>query len=104
MKRVYSSQNSMMAGLVKGLLENEGIGCLMKNQILSSGIGELPVNECWPEVWITDDNDYSRATELIEHTLSVADKSFPSWKCRCGEVVEGQFSACWHCGQEKPSA
>jgi hypothetical protein len=25
------------------------------------------------------------------------------WKCQCGEILEGQFSACWHCGAERTS-
>lgn len=103
MKRVYSSQNTLMAGLIKGLLENGGIDCLIKNQILSSGIGELPLNECWPEVWITDDEDFSRATEIVEHALSEPEDTLPSWHCKCGETIEGQFELCWQCGRERPA-
>jgi hypothetical protein len=102
MKRVYSSQNTMMAGLIKGLLENNGIDCLMKNQILSSGIGELPLNECWPEVWISDDDDFDRAMELVEHALSSPENPPSSWRCKCGEEIEGQFELCWHCGNPRP--
>lgn len=92
-----------MAGLVKGLLENDGIDCLMKNQILSSGIGELPLNDCWPEVWIIDNDDYDKAADLVNDFLTTDGQRGTSWKCRCGEMIEGQFDACWKCGRERPA-
>ena len=93
----------MMVGLVKGILENDGIDCLLKNQILSSGIGELPLNECWPEVWITNDGDYDKATEIVNNFLAADSGEEKSWRCRCGEQLEGQFDICWRCGRERSS-
>jgi hypothetical protein len=29
----------------------------------------------------------------------------PPWQCPdCGEALEGQFSACWHCGALRPES
>ena len=103
MRRVYSSQNTMMVGLVKGILDNGGIDCLLKNQILSSGMGELPLNECWPEVWVTHDGDYDKATQIINEFLAGDGRKEISWHCSCGELLEGQFEICWRCGQARPS-
>lgn len=92
-----------MAGHVKSLLEEDGIHCLIKNEALSGAIGEIPPIECWPEVWITDDDDYDRAKAIIENLLEDAQTIKLPWLCECGEEIEGQFYACWHCGREKPA-
>lgn len=99
MKKVYSSDNIIMAGHVHSLLEANDIDCHLRNMSLSSGIGELPINECWPEVWVNDEADYSVAKELIKTILEKAEQK-ESWKCNCGELIEGQFDMCWSCGEE----
>lgn len=102
MRKVYSADNSLLAGHVKSLLEQAGIECLLKNQILSGAMGELPLNECWPEVWVCDDRDYGAALEVIESALAPGTASGEPWRCACGETIENQFTACWHCGGERP--
>ena len=91
----------MMAIRVQSLLEPEGIDSLIRNQNLSGAMGELPVNECWPEVWIMDDDDYSRAMNIISSCLAETDTNSEPWSCVCGENIEGQFTACWKCGAER---
>lgn len=98
MKRVYSGANGMLAGFVQGVLEDHGIGSLVKNEYLGGGAGELPPTECWPEVWIADDADLPRAKALIEELLAPSSPA-PAWTCpECGERMEGQFDRCWLCG------
>lgn len=101
MQRVYTSDNLMLAGLVKSHLEENDIPCLLKNESLAGGIGELPPIECWPEVWICDDNDMIRAERIINKMQSEFNVQTEDWQCACGEKIEGQFSACWNCGKEK---
>ena len=102
MIKVYSSENSMEVGLVRGLLEQDGIPCLVKNQNLAGALGEIPPQECWPEIWITDDRDLALARKVVKAALSpVTDVSVP-WHCQCGEEIEGQFTACWNCNEERP--
>ncbi len=90
-----------MAGHIHSLLEASGIDSYLKNINLTGGIGELPINECWPEVWVINDSDYDAANEIIEATLAQA-KIDQNWDCQCGESIEGQFAVCWACGYEKP--
>lgn len=104
MRRVYSSDNSMLAGHIRALLQQAGIECIMRNQHLWGGIGELPPIECWPEVWITDDSDYELAAALISEALNSEQRHDPPWQCPCGEEIEGQFTACWKCGAERMEA
>ena len=98
MKKVYTSDNIILAGHIHSLLEAYDINCHMRNMNLSGGIGELPINECWPEVWVNDHEDYAVAEELIAASLSKIENK-QSWQCTCGEQIEGQFDACWSCGK-----
>jgi hypothetical protein len=104
MKRVYTSQLSLMVGHLKNVLESEGIPCVMRNEYLGGGAGELPPTECWPELWVEDDVDYEKARRIVGETLKASETPGDPWACpRCGEHLEGQFDACWHCGAERPS-
>jgi hypothetical protein len=40
---------------LKNVLASFGIRLLDRNFDLSSGAGELPPIECWPELWVVDD-------------------------------------------------
>lgn len=103
MQKVYTCDNLMYAGLVKSRLEENGIACLMKNESLTGGIGELPPIECWPEVWITDDDDRAMAERIVQSMTGENGGETTPWQCECGEHIEGQFTGCWHCGRERPS-
>ena len=100
MKKVYVADNLVDAGLIKGLLENQGVECLVKNQSLAGALGELPPLECWPEIWVADESDYARAEEIISAIQAPLETS-SAWLCDCGELIEGQFSSCWNCKQER---
>ncbi len=102
MKRVYSSQLSLMVGHMKNILESHGISCVIRNEFLAGGSGELPPTECWPELWVERDIDYERAQGIIEETLRDEGQSSEPWICPgCGERLEGQFGVCWRCGTER---
>ena len=94
MKRVYSSFNLAAAHHVRNVLEAQGIRAVVKNEVLSSAMGELPPAECQPEVWILDGADLWRAQQV----LSAPSSPGKAWACGCGETSEGQFTQCWRCG------
>ena len=100
MKKVYSADSLPMAGYVQSMLESYDIECILKNQNLSGAMGELPPIECWPEVWVINDFDYKQAMQIVNSAFhSVTNPG--NWLCKCGETIEGQFSACWSCGAER---
>jgi DNA-directed RNA polymerase subunit RPC12/RpoP len=103
MKKVYSSDSFFLIGHLRELLEHHHITCIAKNEFLLGGAGELPPTECWPELWITEDFQYEKARELVEGFLASSPEAGSEWRCpACGEGIEGQFSACWRCGAERP--
>jgi len=72
---------------------------VIKNTYLAGAVGELPPIECWPELWVVDDAEYSAAENVLEKALAPLGSVNRLWKCtKCGEEVEGQFTECWNCG------
>ncbi|MFN2644512.1 MAG: DUF2007 domain-containing protein [Burkholderiales bacterium] len=94
MKRVFSSWNLTVVHHFRNVLEAEGIGAVVKNQYLSSAMGDLPPAECQGELWVLNDADAPRAERL----LLGAPASASDWRCACGERLDGQFTQCWRCG------
>jgi hypothetical protein len=105
MKRVFTA-NTMTADqeIVKDLLERAKIPCSIRNEHLSMALGELAPSECSPEVWILNDEDYPQAKEIVDAWRNTKVEIRDPWVCHCGEIIEGQFTSCWNCGQERPTA
>jgi Putative prokaryotic signal transducing protein len=94
MKRVFSSHNAVLVHHSRNLLEAEGIETEVRNQMLSSAMGELPPAECQAEVWVLHDRDADRATEILHRPPPAG----PDWTCAaCGETSGPQFTQCWNC-------
>lgn len=99
MKRLASSESLAYLGHLKNVLEQAGIVCLIKNEQLSGGLGEIPFLECLPELWVVRDEQLAEAESLLGD-LERATARAPDWRCAaCGELNEGQFAACWRCGR-----
>lgn len=89
---------------LKNLLEAEGIRCWIRNELLVRLAGEIPFTDCSLELHLVREDDRPRAEEAL-----LAWRRPPSigsaWICpRCGEQLEGQFSACWQCGASRGAA
>lgn len=98
MKRLYVSSDALLVGHLKAVLEQHRIACLVKNAFLQGAAGEIPPHECWPELWVEDEADFTRAQRLLQDTLE-GDPSAEAWTCpACGEKIEPQFAQCWNCG------
>ena len=99
MKRVYSEANPVFIYQLKDLLDEKGIKSIIKNELLSGGVGELPPIETWPELWVMNNDDKQPAKFIIDSFLQSIKADSKDWLCKqCGEKVEGQFNICWSCG------
>ncbi len=105
MKKICSVPDLVTAGHYRNLLENHGIPCLLRNELLGGAVGELPPQEVWPELWVQDDRDQDLAMRIIEEDRQQPDARFSAWTCpACGEHIDAQFGQCWHCGAEAPDS
>jgi Putative prokaryotic signal transducing protein len=103
MTKVYSAQSALTVGNLRNLLLSEGIESEVRIPFLAAAGGDLPMTECWSQLWIVNDEDLDRAMKLIDGTRQTGAPTSESWKCpQCGEEIEGQFEACWRCGLSRP--
>ena len=100
MKRLVQAPNAAIATLWADLLRQAGIAVSVQRYYTGSIAGEIPPDQALPEVWVLDNDDHARATELL-HKL----RHLPHvhWVCAgCGEAVDGPFEQCWNCGAMRP--
>ena len=85
MKRLFRSPMMSEVGLVRGLLEQAGIACLVKNERLSGALGDIPFLECEPELWVLNEADLSKI--YARQKCRVSPEAFPD-KVYDGYVAE----------------
>ena len=95
MRRLVQAPNLALATLWADALRGEGISALVQREFLAGVAGELPPDQCLPEVWVADDEQLPLARRLLADLRQPPQRR---WHCVCGELVEGGFEQCWHCG------
>jgi hypothetical protein len=105
MKRLFTANvpaDESTLQMLKSMLKEEGIACMVRNEQLSIAKGDIPLTECFPELWIPDDLDFPKAKKTMDDWKESANESHAPWECpHCKETIEGQFTSCWKCGTEK---
>ncbi len=101
MRKVYTARDVTDAGIIRGVLETNGIAVTIRGEHLFGARGLIPVSaETAPTVWV-EESDYDRAKALIEGGHA---ESGPSWSCgQCGETVDHELGECWKCGTVRGS-
>lgn len=99
MRRLTQAPNIAIAALWVEALRQAGIAASVQRYFLGAAAGELPPDQCLPEIWVTDDRQESAARALLHDLSHVPQRR---WTCACGELVEGGFEQCWNCGRLMP--
>ncbi|HEY7903762.1 MAG TPA: DUF2007 domain-containing protein [Casimicrobiaceae bacterium] len=98
MKRVYVSGNRTDAYLVRDRLLHAGIAAHVFNEHAQSIVGDVPPDVAWPQVWVDDDAEATRAESVIREFRRERMRT-GQWHCRqCGEDNPATFDFCWKCG------
>jgi hypothetical protein len=96
MKRVFRAASLVQVAHARNVLISSGIDSELRNQYLAGAMGELPIMETWPQLYV-DDIDEPRALRALAR--AAAAPVGPPWTCEeCGEQLEPQFTSCWRCG------
>lgn len=90
----------MQAQHYANVLRAAGIACELRNIHSAAAFGELPFDQCMPQLWVVNRLDEDRARELLENLQQPVVGTL--WRCFCDELIEPQFAACWKCGAQKP--
>lgn len=102
MFRLTQAPNLAIAQVWADLLCEAGYPATVERRFLSSVAGELPPDQCLPELWLRHDEHLGAARALLQDLACVPQRR---WVCGgCGELVEGGFEQCWACGALMPDA
>ncbi len=89
-----------MVAYYRQILEAEGIAVMYRNEHLTmSGLSEIPIPEFYPNLCVMNDEDYSRAREILQKVIHEdGQNSDKEVKCpSCGEMNPGNFDFCFAC-------
>jgi hypothetical protein len=99
MLKLTQAPNLFLATLWADVLTADCIDATVQRQYLSGACGELPPDQCLPEIWIKDARQEARARDVLYHLQHVPQHQ---WFCQCSELVMGGFEQCWSCGSMMP--
>lgn len=103
MHKVYSCENILALGPYKFALEAAGIKYLIKNEYNHGAMGELPLNESWPQIWVLNNSDKESAANICQKVEKEQQNVDLDWLCSfCNEQNASSFELCWQCQALKP--
>lgn len=100
MRRLTQAPNLAIAAMWADTLQEAGIAASVQRQFLSGIAGEMPPDQCLPEIWVLHDEQEAAARALLQELAHLPQRH---WHCACGEEVEGGFESCWNCGRPMPA-
>jgi hypothetical protein len=101
-KKLYSHESLITVTHLANVLTAAGLRAEVRNTRLGGVLGEIPFFECWPELWVADE-DHAAAERLLQEALAEPGSGASAWRCpACGETIEPQFAVCWRCGEPAP--
>jgi hypothetical protein len=96
MKRVFRAASLIQVAHARNVLLAAGIHSELRNQYLSGALGDLPMLETWPQLFVEDSDEQAALRALARAAVA---PTGASWTCEhCGELLEPQFTSCWRCG------
>lgn len=99
MRKLAQAPNIAIATLWADMLTQAGVAASVQRYFLSGIAGDLPPDQCLPEVWVTHDDQEARAKTMLHDLQNPPQRR---WVCSCGESVEGGFEQCWSCSADMP--
>ena len=102
MLKLTRAPNLIVAQHWMNILATAGVPCELHNRYLSGALGEIPAEQCAPELWLVDERDEKLARRLIADATKGPPPGAAPWRCRhCEETLEAQFTVCWQCGNAR---
>ncbi len=100
MRRLTTAPNLAIATLWADMLTQAGLDANVQRAYASSIAGEVPPDQCLPEVWVMDDDRLEAARTLLAQLRRPQHRL---WVCpACHERIDGPFEQCWNCGGAMP--
>jgi hypothetical protein len=100
MQKIYTDENVVVLHSAKNILALNGIESFVKNEHTIPNGARHGIQNMFLELWIINDQDFAKASSIIEEQLTNAAPTEP-WVCsKCAEENDGSFDFCWKCQTE----
>ena len=101
MKHIYTNESIILLHSAKNFLALNGVESFVKNEHNIANGARLGIDNIFLELWLVNDQDFDKATEILEKQLNNPEPQ-PSWFCaKCDEQNDGSFDFCWKCQSER---
>jgi hypothetical protein len=98
-KRVFRAASLLQVAHARNVLITAGIHCELRNLYLAGAMGDLPMMETWPQLYVADADEHYALSALRRAAAAAVGSP---WICHeCNEQLEPQFTCCWRCGSER---
>jgi hypothetical protein len=102
MIKLIRAPNLLIAQHWINLLVQAHVSCELHNQYMLGAMGEIPADQCGPEIWLEHERDMEFAAQLIDGPVPQPNHTPAQWCCfSCAEWLEPQFTVCWKCGEAR---
>ena len=102
MRKVFSSNEVSETTLVRDALAQHGVAVTIQNE--HSGHSAVPAFRPPAEVWVSRDEDYESARQIVVETMKTLNSKADAtpWVCsHCEEESPPSFDFCWSCGRDR---
>jgi hypothetical protein len=101
MREVFSNQDLTLVSYYKGLLDEAGILCYIRNE--NGGNPDVAGISFQPTLCVVTDADFEAAIAYLKSQPAPSTVPRADWKCpSCHEENPGNFELCWNCGAPAP--
>jgi len=101
MREVFSNQDLPLVAYYKGILDEAGIACYIRNE--NGGNPDVAGISFQPTLCVITDADYDAAIARLKSQTTPSAPDRADWKCpACHEENPGNFELCWNCGAPAP--
>lgn len=101
MKKIYTDESVVVLHSAKNILALNSIESFVKNEHTIPNGARHGIQNMFLELWIINDQDFAKASSIIEEQLTDPAPTKP-WVCnKCTEENDGSFDFCWKCQTEK---
>jgi hypothetical protein len=101
MREVFSNQDLTLVSFYKGLLDEAGIPCYIRNE--NGGNPDVAGISFQPTLCVISDADFDAAIAQLKSQRVPSAIPRADWKCpACHEENPGNFELCWNCGAPAP--
>jgi hypothetical protein len=101
MKKIYTHENVAVLHSAKNILALDDIESFVKNEHTIANGARHGIENMFLQLWIINDQDFAKASTIIEEQLTNPKPTEP-WAChKCDEENDGSFDFCWKCQTKK---